>query len=145
MYRLMKLIVCVIGSLPLIILLRFRAYLLSWYIQIDIVIIVLVILLVGLDVQQNFLMIYVYMLGLSYFWILFRTQSCGSSNPTLFVISCMNLLILQILDNYFHEVNFYILVLVPRKINISVRNKRHWMISICLKTMITKLPYANGR
>ena len=140
-YKLMKIIVRVTGSLPLAILLRFTAYLLSWYIKIDIVIIVLLILLVWLDVNQNFLMIDVYMLCLSYFWILFNTQSCGSSYPTLFLMSCRILLILQILYNGFHEVYFLIfqLNLVPRKIKISVRSKRHWMVSISLKTLIIKL------
>ena len=75
-------------------------------------VIVLVILLDELDVQPFFLMImsicYAYHISGILVFGQFSTikGSCGSPYPTLLLISFKNLLILQLLDNEFHEVVF---------------------------------------
>ncbi|KAK6786376.1 hypothetical protein RDI58_014901 [Solanum bulbocastanum] len=100
-YKLMKLI---ISFLPLAILLEFTAaYLLRGYIQIDIVVIVLVILLIGLDVKP-YVMSFVFLVSWFSTQFAIINESCENSFPTLFLLACRILLILQILDNGFHEV-----------------------------------------
>ena len=133
----MKQIKCVTGFLPFAILLIFRwAYQLGWYIHIWMLLCSLFFLM-NLMCNHFFWWLCRYVMPIifleSWFSGQFSTikESCGSPYPTLLLISFKNLLILQLLDNEFHEVVFWIIKIYIGTLQVQNFSRRQKTLDDC--------------